>query len=120
MCGCLRRVAKGTAHLTKPLAIEPALPDTLLHCPAVGTCLAATDMMMTALVMEDEEAHGVRLAVEQPRIENNDASCCQTEIWQTHIQDRTCIRAAERAPRYRKGTIFLQRDRRGGLKVLRG
>jgi hypothetical protein len=119
MCGCLRRIAKGTAYLANPSAIEPPLPDTLFHRPAIGPGLAATDIMVTALMMEDEEADGIRLAVEQSRIEYNNASRCQAKIGQAHIQDRTRVRAAQRAPGYRKGTIFLQRDRRGGLKFVR-
>ncbi len=120
MCGGLRRVAKGTAHLREALSIEPTLPDALFHGPAVGACLAAADVMMTALMMEDEEADGVRLPVEQSRIENNNASCRQTKVGQTHIQDRTRIRAAERTPGHRKRTVFLQRDGRGGVQFVRG
>jgi hypothetical protein len=106
--------------LREALSIEPTLTDALFHGPAVGACLAAADVMMTALVMEDKEPDSVRLPVEQPRIENNDASCRQTEVGQTRIQDRTRIRTAKRAPGNRKRTVFLQRDGRGGVQFVGG
>ncbi len=43
-------------------------------------------MVVTALVMEDEEAHRVGLPIEQKRIEDDHARGSQTEIGQTRIE----------------------------------
>ena len=45
------------------------------------------DMVMSALMVEHEEAHGVRLLVEQIRIENDDTWCCQAQISQPRIEN---------------------------------
>ena len=61
-------IAKVLAHLLNGLVVQPALPNALVDSPAVGPQLACTDLVMSALVVEHEEAHGLRLPVEQIRI----------------------------------------------------
>jgi len=67
-------IAEGAAHLLHRSKVEPTLRNTLFDCPAVGANFAAADVMMPALVVKHEEAHGIRLPVEQIGIENNDTA----------------------------------------------
>jgi hypothetical protein len=73
-------IAEGAAHLLDSLVVEPALRDTLFDRPAVGAYFAAPDMVVSALMVEHEEAHGVRLLIEPIRIENDDTWCCQAQV----------------------------------------
>ena len=61
-------IAEALAHLLNGLVVEPALPNALVDSPTVSPQLARTDIVMSALMVEHEEAHGVRLPVEQIRI----------------------------------------------------
>jgi hypothetical protein len=61
-------IAKVLAHLLNGLVVEPALPNALVDSPAVCAQLARTDIVMSTLMVVHEEAHGVRLLVEQIRI----------------------------------------------------
>jgi hypothetical protein len=68
MCGRSWGIAEALANLLNGLVIEPALPKALVDGPAVSPQLARTDIVMSALMVEHEQAHGVRLPVEQIRI----------------------------------------------------
>jgi hypothetical protein len=58
-------IAEVLAHLLNGVVVEPALPNALVDSPAVSPQLARTYIVMSALMVEHEEAHGVRLPVEQ-------------------------------------------------------
>jgi len=58
-------IAEGATHLLDGLMIEPALRNSLFDRPAVGANLAASNIVVSTLMVEHEEAHGVRLLVEQ-------------------------------------------------------
>jgi hypothetical protein len=80
-------IAEGAAHLLDRSVVEPALRNTLFDGPAVGANLAAPDVMMPALVVEYEEAHGIGLPIEPIGIENNDARCGRTQIGQPRVEN---------------------------------
>jgi hypothetical protein len=49
-----RTIAKRPADLSKAAPVEPAVTHTLLHRPAVRGKLIAADMVVAALVVENE------------------------------------------------------------------
>jgi hypothetical protein len=62
------------------------LPYALLHGPAVGTNLAAADVVMAAFVVENEKSHRVRMPAEQARVEHDGARRCQTKIRESRVK----------------------------------
>src|SRR5262245_18432107 len=90
-------ITERVAHLLDRLLVEPTLQNPLLDCPAVGASLAAADVVVSALVVEDEKANGVGLSVEQIRIENDNTWCGRAEIRQTRIEHVARASAAEGA-----------------------
>jgi len=80
-------IAEVLAHLLNGLVVEPALPNALVDSPAVCPQLAGTDIVMSALMVEHEEAHGVRLLVEQIRIQNDDTWWCRARSRQPRIEN---------------------------------
>jgi hypothetical protein len=80
---------------------EPALSYALLHGPAVSADLAAANVVMTALVMENEEPHRARLPVEQVRVEHEHTGGRQTKIRERgveHVTHRAATKCAAGNP----------------------
>jgi hypothetical protein len=110
--GCRWSIAEGAAHLLHALLVEPAFRNTPFHRPAVSPYLAAADMVMATLMMENEKAHGVGVPVEQMWIENDDARCCQAQVVQARIQDIEHTPASECPTSEQQLSIGLQGDGR--------
>ena len=103
MCGRGGAVAERAAHLIHAAPIEPALLHTLLGGPAVGAHLAGTDVVMAALVMEDEEAHGRGGPFEQVGVEHDQTRRRHADDRQARVQlvadifpVPTCLRSSVR------------------------
>ena len=88
MCDGGRRAAKRTTNLPKTCLVEPAIPDSAAHGPAVGFEFVGPHMMMAALMVEDEKAHQSRLASDKHRIDDQELGIWHrySEIWQTRIE----------------------------------
>ena len=99
----------------KPTAIEPTLLHALGHGPAIGLELAGAHMMVPALVMEHEEAHGLGMPAEQAGIEHEDARRRDAEIGQARVEHVAYAAAAQHPTGDRHGPIALLADRRGRL-----
>jgi hypothetical protein len=63
-------MSKRAAYLRKPLFAEPAIANAAVHRPAIGLQLVSADMVMTALVMKDEQPNALRVALEKRRIDD--------------------------------------------------
>jgi hypothetical protein len=67
-------IAKGLADLCQSILVEPPLSHAALGSPAIGTELACAHMVVAALVIEHEQTDGVGVALQQRRIEDQQAS----------------------------------------------
>jgi hypothetical protein len=110
--GCRWTTAEGAAHLLHALLVEPAFRNAPFHRPAVSPYLAAADMVMATLMMENEKAHGVGVPVEQVWIENDDARCSQAQVVQARIQDVAHTPAPQGPASDQQLSIGLQADGR--------
>ena len=88
MCRRLRRIAERVADLAHVCCCKPSIADASLDCPAISGCLAAADVVMAALVVEDEKLHGVveaahprRIEDKQPRLRHSNA-----EVGKVHVE----------------------------------
>ena len=70
---------------------------------------------MSALVMEHEQAHDLRLPVEQARVEHQQAWRRDAEIGQARVEHVAHAAAAQHAACDRHRAVALQADRRGRL-----
>src|SRR5690606_36048628 len=83
---CCRHIAKGTADLPQACSVEPAFCDTAHDGPAVGSELTPADVMVAALVIEDEEPDRLGHAVDQARIDDEDTRSRSTLARQSTVE----------------------------------
>src|SRR4029079_7131461 len=116
----LRHAAERGAYLLQCRPVEPALAHAALDGPGVRLQLAGADVMVAALVIEDEQAHVIGFALQPCGIEDQ-----QTARWrrcapsrQVAIEPGADIPALHGPARDLEAAIFPRTDRRAGLRSM--
>lgn len=74
--------------------MQPARSHALAYGPAIGAEFVTANVMMPALVMEDEQAHVFRLSLQQAGVHHEEIAGRNAEIGQLRVEDRADVAPA--------------------------
>src|SRR5690242_8280405 len=116
MCRGGGGIAKRGADLRQPRAIEPALADAAADGPTIGAEFASADVVMSTLMIVDEQTDGSWLAGHKGRIDHQELGIRHgyAEIEQACIQHVADVATAQFARGNLQAAVGLQANRRRG------